>query len=326
MTLSGATTHIRELSRTSSDGYSDTRVMEIINQAMNTFAIDTCSAGLKKEDYLTITPRFNTETNFAIRVTITGGTNALAVTDVAITTTARTDISGTTVASDLQATLRTAIGGGANLTVIWSTTSWTFTIDTINGTAITIASPSGKTYVDATELILGGASTGTQTLTSNFPQDCTIETPLPDDFLSIIAVEWDDEHLKPAPHDHFTSPESFGTPEYYNIQEKKIYLSPVPDRQESFHIWYKYQPAVFTDASTQATTELPIDAAYQMAIVFWASSFIAECNHEAKESDRCLSRYEYLKNKYNIIQANNNPKMYPKQSAERPIDIDFSTL
>lgn len=326
MTLEKATTRTREFARTSANAATDENVMDFINEAMNAFARDVGEEGLHKSDYLTITPKFTTKTNFAIRITITGGTNALAATDVAITAANRDGVAGATIATDLQAALRAAVGAGANLTVAWNTATWRFTIDSIDGTVIKIESPIGTTYVDATILILGGATTGTQTLVSGFPQDCTKEIDLPADFVSIEDIEWDNDPLISAMHSFITSPECYGDPAYYFIANKKLYLNPVPSRQKSLQVWYKYKPVAFTDAAGQAATELPIDEIYQMAIVHKAAALIAEGNYEPKTADRNLGLYEQIKNSYIVTQANNNPSMNPRTAVRLNFGIDRSTL
>lgn len=326
MVLSEAITKVRERSRTVSSALNDTRIMEALNEGMKAFANAVCNTGLHKDEYLTVAPKFTTRTNFAIRITITGGTNALVETDVAITGTDRDDVSGTTVASDLQTALQTAVGVGASITVAWSATNWTFTIDSIDGTAIKIESPTGKTYVDATSIVLGGTSTGTQTLVSGFPVDCTVKISLPSDYLSMDRVEWDNNEVIHATFDFFTSPQNYGDPVFYGIKNKEIFLSPVPSRQKSLKIWYKYQPTVFTDASAQTNTELPIESNYQMAIVYWAAAYVAESNFEDKIADRNLAMYEHKKNEYIITKANENPRIFTEKRERIGFGIDWSTL
>jgi hypothetical protein len=240
MTLAQAITKARELSRTSTTK-TDTTVMGWVNEALIQFSKDIHVQ--QKEAYPTISPRFDIATNMAIRITITGGTNALVVTDVVICATSANDQTGTQVATALQTALRAAIGVGANLTVTWSTTTWLFTVNAVNSTVIVIEEPSAIIYDDATTL-LGLNDTGTTSIIGSMPEDCTVEVDLPTDFLEILSVEWDDIPLTPCEWPE--SPERFGTPSYYSIYGKKIRLDPSPDHQGKFFIRYKYIPTQFT--------------------------------------------------------------------------------
>lgn len=246
MTLINAIALARLKARSSLSGSSYAVVAEYINQGQEQFAKE--AHGLTKEGYVVLAPTFDTRTHFAIRVTITGGANALAATDVAITATDRDDTTGTIVAADLQTAIRAA--GAASATVVWSTTAWTFTIDTIDGTRLQIASPSGVTYADAMGLLFNVASVDEEeaaaAYTSGIPEDCAVEADLPSDYLMMSGpVEWDGTPLAPAPFDVFASPGGPGTPSYWGVRGKKIRLSSSPSRQGILHIWYEYLPESF---------------------------------------------------------------------------------
>lgn len=245
----------RQRSRVDSNGASDTVLNEYINQAIRQFAHDV--GGLPTAANLTIVERFNTETNFAIRVTITGGTNALTATDVAITSTQRTRASGTTVASDLQTAIRAA--GPTTLTVTW--TDYYFTIDTIDGTAITIGSPSSNQYVDATTMLFGGSLSETESAASvdgGFPAGCTKEVDLPSYAHTVQRVEWDGREVKRAEASLFDSPESNAeNVSYYEVLGERLRLHPSPNTQKHFRIWYRETPAeivTFTVTDIAGTT------------------------------------------------------------------------
>lgn len=230
---------VRRRSRTDDDFVTDGEVLDAIDEAIKRFSKDV--NGLTKEAFLTLSPRFWTSTEMAIRLTIVGGTNALAATDIVITATDRTGVTGATVAADLQTAIRAA--GAATATVAFSTTTWKFTIDGIDSTTITIAAPSAIIYADATDMLFG--KTGAETATSwvgNIPPDCNVETDLPSDFLTPVSVEWDQEPLEPATYDLFHSPQVSGEPEIYHILNKKIRVYPVPTSQKMFFITYRYLP------------------------------------------------------------------------------------
>jgi hypothetical protein len=231
---------IREFSRTNATAMSDTSMLSKLNVAIKAFAKDTY--GCVKEAYLDVEPKFNVATTFALNLTITGGTNALAATDVAICAADANEISGTTVATGLQVAIRAAIGVGANLTVTWSVSTWKFTVNAVDSTAITITAP-GMLYADATDL-LGLDGSGTTSVVGVIPEDCNVAVDLPSDYYSLKTNPiWDREELYPAPAQIFEAPETQGEPRWYHIERKKIRLYPTPTSQERFHILYRYIPA-----------------------------------------------------------------------------------
>lgn len=246
MTLAQAIKETRKKSRTDENGCTNLEIVSYINEGQKEFAKTV--HGLSKEDYVTITPLFDIQTQFAVRITIVGGTNEIEATDVALCTEDATDQTGTQVATALQATLRTAIGVGADLTVAWSTTEWTFTIDGIDCTSITLAAPSGITYASALDLLGFVAETTTDTsVTGNIPEDCTVESSLPTDFLRILSdPEWDGNALAESNLSTVISPETSGIPTMYYIRNKKIRLYPPPFKQGILHLFYEYIPSDFS--------------------------------------------------------------------------------
>lgn len=249
MTLAKGIQKTRKLSRSTVSSHSNIDVMEAINEAMKEFG--KAAFGLTKEGYVSITPLFDIQTNFALRITIVGGANEIAATDVAITAADADDQTGTQVATALQTAIQAAItagGGTPSLTVAWSTTAWTFTIDAIDSTTITFAVPSGLTYASALELLGLGAETTTGTsVTGSIPTDCTVESALPTDFVALVAMpEWDGDPLVQGIFQEFHSPTTSGTPRRYYIRNKNIMLDPPPHIQKKFHLYYRYIPAAFT--------------------------------------------------------------------------------
>ena len=265
MTLEECRESSRELGRMDETGLSDARLNEYIYKAIDEFSNNV--GGFAMDVYPAIAATFDTETHFAIRVTITGGTNALTVEDVSITTTARDDTTGTLVASDFQATLRTAIGGGANITVTWA--NFAFTVDTIDGTEITFEAPTTVTYADATTL-LGLSGTTTEAgadVTGDFPEDCTQRYTIPTTAIAIQRVEWEGHELARSEMDFAQSPEATGTPIWFFLRERTLQFSPTPTSQGMCEIWYKgvaatkvvfagYQEAGLSDIFNASSTGL----------------------------------------------------------------------
>ena len=218
-----------------------------VQEAVATFANDVSGFSLTVNPE--ISARFNTETFYAIRITIVGGANAMVATDVLITGTARSGTTGTVVAADFQTTLQAAVG--SSITVVWD--DFAFTVDTLDATSITYTSPTDVNYADARELlgITGSPGLTDFSHTGGFPEDCTLRYTLPADMISVQRVEWDGLELVPLPREHAQSPESFGTPYWFHIRGRDLYFIPVPDRQEICEVWYRGVPADIVFAGYQ---------------------------------------------------------------------------
>ena len=320
MTLERQTFYAKRFARVDTNYVTDITTDDIAVQYINDGVREFSKAvnGIPKEDYLTLVPRFDTRTNWYIRFTITGGANALTATDVAVTTTNRTDTTGATVASDLQATLRTAIGGGANITVTFNTgttNTWKFTIDTIDGTAITVAAPTRIDAVDGSDIILGktGTETGAAiTFVSDIPTDMAVETDLPADFVEMEFVQWDRIPLDQAPNDIFISPQLFGQPRWYGIRNDKIRVYPTPNSQKLFQIRYRYRPASLSLLGTDTGTECSLPGNYHMGPVFFAAAQLLEEKHETQKSIYFLGRFAQMPTEYKLHEGNQNPTLFPE--------------
>jgi hypothetical protein len=245
MTLEKVIDQARFFSRTSTSGADNVKAMYMVNEAMIQFAKDV--PRLSKNAYLTVAPRFSLSGTLAVRLTITGGTNALSAVDIPITDSATelTGQTGTQVAAELQERIRAA--GPTTLTVTWSTTDWTFTVDTIDGTSITFDEPDSVAYGNACDLLGFSGTYSDTSATSSMPEDCTLETDLPSDFVELLeAPAWDEILLVNHSYSEYGYPQVFGTPTGYAVSEKKLRLYPAPDKQGRLRIRYKYWPAKFT--------------------------------------------------------------------------------
>lgn len=243
MSFAATVTNVREqarrYSRVTSTQADDEQVDLLLACSINEFAMDV--GGVPVEDNIAIAAKFTTETNMAVRITVVGGTGEMAATDVLITGTARNETTGTQVATDFQTNLQAAVG--TSMTVTWS--NFYFTIDTLDATSITFEAPTTTTYVDARDL-LGLPTSPTLTdysFDGNFPTDCTMEATLPTDIIQIERVEWDNNLLRPLPRNYFVSPESSGTPCYYNVRGDNIRLYPTPTTDKLLHIEYRGLPS-----------------------------------------------------------------------------------
>lgn len=288
MTLTECLTRARELSRVDSTAIADARVQQLIQEAVTEFAVDV--GGFSKQDYPAISATFDTDTHFAIRVTIVGGTNALTATDVAITGTARSGATGAQVATDFQTTLQAAIGGGASATVTYD--DFAFTVDTIDGTSITFAEPSDVNYADARDLLgLSGTTTeAAADVTGNFPEDCTLKYTLPTDLITLQGVDWEGNRLVELEPE--ITPQATGTPYGYFVRERQLYFIPAPDDQGLCTLWYRGTP---TDIDFGSDTNLPSDipTAYHQAIPHLVAYYMLISQFDEKLAG--LRRAEYAK-------------------------------
>lgn len=273
-------------------------------------------------------PRFDSKTWWGIRITITGGTNAISATDVAITSTNRANTTGGTIASDLQVRLRAAIDAAsgesdANATVVFNTSGsslWKFTINSVDGTDIAIESPERDDLTDATEVLFAKTgSSGAQTWVSNLPQDTFIETDLPSDFLAITDVEWDGQPLAAGPWALFISPDNHGDPTHYATKNNKIRLFPAPSSQKMFHIWYKGTETDLAVNGSADGTDCPLPSEVHMAPAFYATAMLLEEKHEYDKSTRHMGNFVRMAREYRLRESNADWAMFPDpETAYRP--------
>lgn len=294
MTLSEQISKVRALTRTTSNAKTDSEVMDVINDGIREFAKDVY--GINSEEYLTVTPRFSTRTNFGFK--INDGTSSLTVAIASLN-----DATGTTVAASLESAIQATWGSA---TVSWSTSAWTFAVTIPSATYIQVEEPPSN-YVSMVSQIFGGTTeVSASVLTGGFPEDCTVEVSLPSGFLQIYNVEWDSSPLYPTSFDRVVSPETHGDPMYYNVTDGKMRFFPVPDEQKRLHIFYRGIPAVF--ASTTSTLSCSLATEYHMAPVYYGAGTIAEENFEYEISNRMMSRYTDQVRKYILQHSNQDPK------------------
>ena len=297
MTLGDQIAQVRLLARVSPSAFSDTEVMGQLNRGMEAFAKDV--RGLQTTDFITITPKFNTRSNFALHV----ATDTASAT-VAITAASRTYASGTVVASDLETALQTAFST-ATITVTWSTSAWALTVNMPGAISIAITSPSRTDYVDATDYLFGGSvAASASSAVGVLPENCTYEESLPSDYLSMTQnPEWDGYELAPAKTNIFSSPQYAGDPMFWQVSNKKLRLSPYPRRQKSLQIFYRGMVTEYASV-TATTTSCALPSEYHMAPVFYAASMFSEGEFDTETANRMNARYMGEVTRYNVQSAN----------------------
>jgi hypothetical protein len=312
MTLAEIRGSARQKARVTTSQVSDADFKTyVIQPAIREFSKDV--GGVRSEDYLALTPRFDMETKFAFRITVTGGTNALAATDVDVTDSDAANQTGAQAATELQERIRAA--GPTSLTVVWDSANYYFTIDSIDGTNITIAAPSGNGKVDVTSMFFGGTgASAAQTYVADVPLDMGLEADLPADFKSMIAVEWDRDPLNAAPHSMFVSPETSGDPTHYVVISaegestpvRRIRLYPTPEEQKLFHVIYRADASV-TLASDSAVP--PFDDDHHEPLTLCCAFHL--CLAAEKDQRAMLMRalYDSWKNDYNVLMLNQDTQI-----------------
>ncbi|ANS03511.1 hypothetical protein [uncultured Mediterranean phage uvDeep-CGR2-KM21-C88] len=276
------------MSRTDSTFASDSEVNSWVNEGKNEFS--SMVGGFRREQYLTLAARFDTETNFAVRVTITGGTNATSATDVAITNHQRVDTTGAQVATDFQERLRN-LSSISSVTVAYSATTYKFTVTapsaggTPDTTNIKFEAPSGSNYIDATSLLgLSGSSAfdaAALATVSGIPEDCFVETDLSRSWETIDRVEWDQYPLIRGAWDSAMSVQQQGDPAFFAVSDNmRIRVWPSPNSQKLFHVNGRGKP----DDITSDITFIPDQ--YHNALAHYAAWNILEETHEPVLADR----------------------------------------
>ena len=320
MTIANQISYVKRLSRTTSNVLTETDTDDVVRNYLNVGVDEFAKEGrLSKQNFLTVTPTFWGRPNWYMKVTIAdaSGYNTLAATNVAIVGSNDVGpIGGSEMATHLATNINAAIGTGS-IAVGWDDNTWHFTIseDTAsNLTSIAIEQPSVDNYIDATIKTFG--RTGTETdipWESNIPEDCTLETDLPDDFLEIEYLDYDDLILEQGPFSLMMSPEvQSNRPHYYAIRDRKLYLSPTPSDRRMLKIRYRYLPSAVTLTGESDGTTCALPTENHMAPVYYAAGMVLRETFEPEESDRLFRLYHDQMSKYRIRQNNQNSKMFPR--------------
>jgi hypothetical protein len=308
MTFGDVLSQARRYSRVSSSAVLDAQGYQLVNKAVVDFAIDVY--GLPTEEYLEIKAEFDLRTEMGFRLTVTGGSNPLSATDIAVTDTDSDNQTGAQVATEIQAQIVAA--GASDVTVSWDETDLKFTITDSGATAIDIAVPSSNDYVDATEIIFGTTGEQDGTWEGSFPKGCTLKADLPSDQIHIEYVEWNERPLSYADQFSTLSPEYFGDPVAYYVRGSELYLYPVPNERELFYVRYKYVPAEVSGPTETTAIPTAIPTQYQHALTYLTASRMAYEQQDYEVGDRMWALYNQLKSRYRAQIANQNPSIEPR--------------
>jgi len=314
VTLGTQVTYAKRRARVSSNSVTETATDDVVRDYLNDGVQELCRrvGGLSREQYLLITPNFSVQSNFAIRLTVTGGANAVAATDLPIASASYWNVSAGILASIVNDEISNTLA--VSMTLSWDSADWVLSIrdNALAATAIEIGVPSSRTYIDSSGMIFGRRGTANSTyFEGSFPLDCTLETTLPSDFLQIEYVEWDGEELAPAPYDLFLSPSGTGDPRYYAIKNKRIRLNPCPNSQKTFLIRYKAIPDDLVNDGTDDAVDCPLPAPYDMLPVYWATAMLLQEMHEFDKARESLALFQKGVVDYKVREDNQNPTLFP---------------
>jgi hypothetical protein len=290
--------------------------VQYINEGVREFA--KIVGGIPKVGYLQLAPKFDVQTNWAVRLTVTSGANALTARDWVLAATNTSSLTAASYASYLGSQLSNNYA--VSISVSWDSTAWKFTLydEAAAATYIQIGAPDGIGYVDGSEYLFNeiGTQTGSY-FTGNIPMDLNLETDLPSDCLSVESVEWGKSPLQLAPFDLFMTPASAGSPVWYAIKNRKIRVAPTPAEQDLFMIQYKSMP---TDLTTTTDT-CPLGAEYHWAPIYYAAHMLASENHDWTVQQQNYGLFLNETMKYKVKEANQNPSMFPRSQAYQPIRV-----
>lgn len=326
MTLGQQITHAERRARISSNYTTESTASDITVRYLNEGVREFCKGigGLPKTAYLQLSPKFDVQSNWAMRVEITGGGNALSSQDIVLATANYQGMGGASMAGYLGTVISELLS--VSVSVSWNSSDWCFTIydETSAATAFYVNESTGISYVNAVDYFFNTVGTqSTSYFTGEIPRDCTLETDLPTNCLLVQQVEWNGNPLYPAPVDLFISPQAFGTPSYYCINGQKIRLGPTPESQEMFLLRYL---GMETDLdATATTTSCPLPDAYHWAPIYYATHMLAEDNHDWDVSKENYALFLNEVAKYKIKQGNQNYTLHPRQQPYQPIKVVVSS-
>jgi hypothetical protein len=262
--------------------------------------------GFRYTRRVNVSARFLPETFEGFHLKIVGSANNDIDTDIAVTDTGGSYLTGTEMAAELQAQIRAAIGAGADLTVAW--TNFYFTVDAIDSTSIAISAPSAEvTYQNATAKYFGGVDAETDTITGGFPEGCTVGSQLNSNYRKIINVVWDRVPLREAADYHFVNPQTTGTPAYYRIENwNYLLLFPIPTSQKDLVISYQGFPSIDASPTTSSVVPTDIPTEFHKAIANKVAEEMLLGTFEDRYADRRRAEYEQYVRKYKVMRSNQN--------------------
>ena len=313
MTLGSQTAFAERISRSAGANTMSTTsdaTKQYINEGVREFAKKV--HGIATSSFLTLSPKFDIGTDFAVKFTLGGNVNKYGSTDIPMVSSAINNATPTTFMGHFVSNVNAAMGS-MTISMSWSPSTWIFQVfGPASATSMAIAAPTGVGYTDGVPSMFGGNQTGIGTsIDGDMPQDCNVETSLPTGFLVVQSVYYGTHRVYNAPFDVFLRPMAFGVPQYFGIRNKVIRLYPSPDQQDFFKIDYSCLPAdLAVDGSSDSTT-CPLPEETHMAPVYYAAASLLEESHEFDKASYFQGKFMYMANDYKMRESNNNPSLVP---------------
>jgi hypothetical protein len=285
--------------------------------------------GLGIEAFIGLNPQFDADTNFAIKFTLRGNTFSYGSTDLPIVSSTLTDVTPTTFMAHITSNINAVGIGTFTISMGWSPSMSVFYINApTTATMISIQPPTDLRYVNAVPMAFGTNINrqGSITITGVFPQNCNLDATLPTGFLEMKNVFYGSNELTEAPFSNFLRPFATGTPRYYSVRNKQIFLNPVPSQQDYFKIFYSGVPPDLGVDGSSDSVACPLPEEVHMAPVYYAAACLLEEGHEFDKSIYYQRKFNDFCTDYKIREANNNPTMFPTRAYSVLPNIIMSSI
>ena len=295
--------YVRERARLGSN-ISDATIDNYLNRA----ALQFQRGSLLIVDFFNLTVRsyFTLRTNEAFSLTIA---SILTATDIVVASNI-IDGSGADVATALQTAIQAA--GAAATTVSFDEDTGKFTIDASGETgagAITISYPSSRDYYDSSYKLFGKTTSSTDNVfVSSMAPYYTSEYPLPDDFLEIEEVVYNERWWEPLkPEIYRKRAYLTGIPKHYSIYNKRnpsetgisgnyirFTLQPLTIGVR-FYIAYNPEAKTIQTGTAYDTHTFDFPTGWDDALIFYAAYLAKLANNDYQEALTFKALYEDIK-------------------------------
>lgn len=239
---------------------------------------------------------YGTDEGFKVSI----GTTAASTSKFIGLTTAQSNISGDTLAGYLETYMQSASAfNSTEVSLTFSTSDFKFTLGNNLATAMSVDHPNYSTAFSYSALhkLFGYesiSSASSTSITGDVAPYCTSEYPLPDDFLSVKEVRYDDKGYPLAPEIYRDRDTGTGTPQNYYIRDSYLGITPQPtDGGKPIELDYYYIPSDFSaDTDTH-----PFPEVYDFAIIHYACYLYKQSQEDTQGMFHHLGMYEEFKRK-----------------------------
>lgn len=305
MTLNEMVAEARQKSRVHNIDQDDATVAGYLNEAILRFSEEV--GGRVRDGYVSLDPLFDISATHGITVKTDSAEH-----DLVLTADDLDDATGAQVAASLQVQLRDAFSD-ATITVVWSTSTWQFTITIPGATEISIEKPPVD-YFDGTRF-LGGedSSAGEEYSTSGYLGYVT-EGTLPDEFIAPLTIRWNGRQLAAGNFESMKGRGS-GQPGLYAVRDKRLRVGPMP-AAPGYVEMLSMQSFPLMDVA-QGDEEPDFPREYRKALPYYAASMMSENRFEYEIADRMLGQFMKYAAWYRLNYGNDDTKIGFKGEGSR---------